>query len=148
MARMRIGQLARQSNTSTETLRFYESEGLLPQPVRLANGYRDYPTETLQRIRFIQHAKTVGFTLREIQDLLSIQVEKDQHTCEEVKNLTQQKLDEIEQKLSQLHAIRNALRLIHERCCGGSESAAHCSILGALESSEKSPFTEPETIHD
>ena len=138
MLTMRIGQLAKQSNTSAETLRFYESEGLLPQPERLANGYRDYPPDTLQRIQFIKHAKAVGFTLREIQDLLSIQVAKEQHTCEEVKNLTRQKLNEIEQKLAQLHAIRDALQLIHQRCCGGSESAAHCSILGALESSQQS----------
>lgn len=133
---MRIGELARQSRTSTETLRFYESEGLLPSPVRQANGYRDYPADSIARVRFIQHAKAVGFTLREIRELLSIQVEKDQHTCEDVKNLTRQKLNEIEKKLARLQTIRDALRLIHERCCGGTESAAHCSILSALESAD------------
>ncbi len=148
MQPMRIGELARHSNTSTETLRFYESEGLLPQPKRLPNGYRDYPQETLQRIHFIQQAKAVGFTLREIQDLLSIQVEKDQHTCEEVKNLTRAKLDEIDQKLSQLTRIREALQLIHVRCCGGSESAAQCSILSALESTQQAAQMTPEKTHD
>ncbi len=145
---MRIGQLAKKSGVSSETLRYYESEGLLPKPHRLANGYRDYPEETIQRIQFIQHAKAVGFTLREIQDLLSIHVDRDRHTCEEVKNLTRQKLNEIDHKLAQLKAIREALQLIHARCCGGSESAAHCSILSALESSQQPLQPSDTKTHD
>ncbi len=145
MSAMRIGQLAKHCNISTETLRYYENAGLLPKPGRQANGYRDYPENTIQRIQFIKHAKAVGFTLREIQDLLSIHVEKDRHTCKEVKNLTRQKLKEIDRKLAQLQSIRHALSIIHERCCGGSEPASQCSILTALEANH--PTTCPKENH-
>ena len=130
---MKIGQLAKTVEIDIQTLRYYESQGLLNEPKRLDNGYRDYPIESVERLRFIKKAKLVGFTLKEIKDLLAIQVTKDEHTCQEVKNFTQIKLDEINQKINKLSEIKSALQKIHTSCCGGSETAAHCSILQALE---------------
>ncbi len=130
---MKIGQLANAVNIDIQTLRYYETQGLLQQPQRLANGYRDYPEEAIARVIFIKKAKTVGFTLKEIKELLAIQVTKDEHTCHEVKSFTQLKLDEINHKITELIDIRTALEKIHTSCCGGNETAAHCSILSALE---------------
>jgi MerR family Zn(II)-responsive transcriptional regulator of zntA len=130
---MKIGQLAKTVEIDIQTLRYYESQGLLNEPKRLENGYRDYPHESIERLRFIKRAKLVGFTLKEIKDLLEIQVTKDKHTCQEVKNFTQIKLDEISKKINELKNIQTALEKIHKSCCGGSETAAHCSILQALE---------------
>jgi len=130
---MKIGQLAKTVDLDIQTLRYYESQGLINEPQRLENGYRDYPQKSIERLRFIKKAKLVGFTLKEIKDLLAIQVTKDEHTCQEVKNFTQIKLDEINQKINELSEIKSALQKIHTSCCGGEETAAHCSILQALE---------------
>ncbi len=130
---MKIGQLAKTVDLDIQTLRYYESQGLINEPQRLENGYRDYPQNSVERLRFIKKAKLVGFTLKEIKDLLAIQVTKDEHTCQEVKNFTQIKLDEINQKINELSEIKAALQKIHTSCCGGEETAAHCSILQALE---------------
>ena len=69
---MRIGELAHGAGVSVETVRFYEREGLLPAPPRRGSGYREYPPDTLARLRFIRHAKELGFSLPEIQELLSL----------------------------------------------------------------------------
>ena len=130
---MKIGRLAKTVDLDIQTLRYYESQGLINEPQRLENGYRDYPQKSIERLRFIKKAKLVGFTLKEIKDLLAIQVTKDEHTCQEVKNFTQIKLDEINQKINELSEIKSALQKIHTSCCGGEETAAHCSILQALE---------------
>ena len=131
---MKIGNLSTSVGIDIQTLRYYESQGLIAEPTRLANGYRDYPNSAITKLEFIKKAKLVGFTLKEIKDLLAIQVTKDEHTCQEVKQFTQVKLDEIENKICELLAIEKALKKIHISCCGGSETAAHCSILSALES--------------
>jgi len=130
---MKIGDLASSVGIDIQTLRYYESQGLLAEPLRLANGYRDYPVDAISRLKFIKKAKIVGFTLKEIKELLAIQVTKDEHTCQEVKKFTQIKLDEISKKIQQLNQIKSALKKIHTSCCGGSEIATHCSILSALE---------------
>ena len=130
---MKIGNLANQVGLDIQTLRYYETQGLLNEPSRTDNGYRDYPEDAIASLRFIKKAKLVGFTLKEIKELLAIQVTKDEHTCEEVKNFTQTKLDEINKKIMELQEIKSALQKIHKSCCGGDETAAHCSILSALE---------------
>lgn len=130
---MKIGELAKSVNIDIQTLRYYESQKLLNKPRRLNNGYRDYPQSTIARLNFIKKAKVVGFTLQEIKELLAIQVTKDQHTCQEVKGFTQIKLNEINHKIRELKTIKTALTKIHASCCGGDETAQHCSILQALE---------------
>lgn len=130
---MKIGDLASTVDIDIQTLRYYESQGLLAEPDRLGNGYRDYPQDAIASLKFIKKAKLVGFTLKEIKELLAIQVTKDEHTCQEVKKFTQIKLDEISQKIKELTHIKSALKKIHASCCGGNEMASDCSILSALE---------------
>lgn len=130
---MKIGQVAKTVGIDIQTLRYYETQGLLNKPKRMDNGYRDYPEASISSLKFIKKAKLVGFTLKEIKELLAIQVTKNKHTCQEVKEFTQVKLDEITLKINELAKIKIALSKIHKTCCGGSEIATHCSILSALE---------------
>ncbi|PWI33260.1 Zn(2+)-responsive transcriptional regulator [Vibrio albus] len=131
MVSLTRGQLAKQLGMTTEAIRFYEQQGLL-EPPRAPNGYRQYDQDCIEKMKFILHAKEVGLSLSDIQELLSIQIEPEQHTCQEVKDITQAKLHDIEQRISQLQHMYNALKVINERCCGGAHSAEHCTILTAL----------------
>ncbi|MFC6441296.1 Zn(2+)-responsive transcriptional regulator [Bowmanella sp. JS7-9] len=132
-ASLKIGQLAKATGVSNETIRFYESKGLLTASERSSNGYRHYGSDALQRLRFILRAKRVGFSLDEIAELLALRTHADAHTCEEVKHYTQNKMQQIDSKIAELQAIRQSLATLHQACCGGSESAEHCSILNALD---------------
>ncbi len=129
----KIGELARKAGTSVEALRFYEAEGLICAQQRSESGYRLYSEEDARRLYFVMHAKKVGFSLKEINQLLGLQLHKDEHTCEEVKRYTGDKIQEIEAKIQDLDKIKTALNSLHQRCCGGEESAVNCSILHTLE---------------
>lgn len=132
-----IGQLAKQCQVSTDTLRFYEKNKLLVPAGRSESGYRLYSEESLARVTFILRAKKVGLSLDEIRELLDIKLEASQHSCAEVKSITQAKLDSIDKKIVELNIIRHALQKINDVCCGHSdEDASHCSILEALAAGE------------
>ncbi len=133
MAALRIGEVAELTETNNETLRFYESKGLLPEPKRSAAGYRLYGESAVQQVKFILRAKKMGFSLSEISELLSLNVEKQDATCGEVKELAEQKLEVIQAKIDELLRMQSALQQITDACCGGAESAVQCSILSALE---------------
>ena len=134
----KIGELAKLSGLSNDTLRYYEKHQLLAPATRTEAGYRLYHDEAVDQIRFILRAKAVGFTLKDISELLSLKVEKDAHSCQEVKEFTETKLLEVEQKLAELSRIKEALERLNAACCGGPESAIHCSILQALETGDVS----------
>jgi MerR family Zn(II)-responsive transcriptional regulator of zntA len=136
---MRIGEMARLSGIAVDTLRYYEKEGLIAAPPRGPAGYRDYPDVTLQYLSFIRSAKAVGFSLKECRNLLAIFVRRDAHTCAEVKQLSEDKLLELEDKMRSLEMMHQTLKAISDACCGGDESAAHCSILEALQQKELKP---------
>ena len=130
---LKIGQLAKQSKISVEALRFYESEKLLVPSSRTGSGYRLYHSNDVKKLQFILRAKQVGFSLQEIKQLLSLRAHKDAHTCEEVKNYTGTKIAEIEDKIRELLEIKQALEGLYNACCGGGESAEHCTILSSLD---------------
>lgn len=128
----RIGELSKLTGCHIETLRFYEREGLLPPPPRGSNGYRYYPKDSVARVRFILHAKQLGFSLNDIAELLSIQVAQDARTCADVKSIAQQKLSTIRQKIQELEEMYSALEEVAKACDGSVDSARYCSILQAL----------------
>ncbi|MFT7246684.1 MAG: MerR family Zn(II)-responsive transcriptional regulator of zntA [Candidatus Azotimanducaceae bacterium] len=134
MSTLRIGELAELTQTNNETLRFYETKGLLPVPRRSPSGYRLYGQAAVDQVSFILRAKRVGFSLKEIAELLSLKVDKSDTTCGEVKAVAEHKLEVIQSKLDELHRMQAALRQITDACCGGDVSAESCSILHALES--------------
>ena len=140
---LKIGDLAKRCGLTVEALRFYEKQGLLQPQARSEAGYRFYTDEDVQRVRFILHAKQVGFTLAEIKQLLALRADKDDYSCEEVKQYTAQKLREIEARMHDLQTIHKALSRLHHACCGGPQAASHCSILAALD--EDKIEQEPRT---
>ena len=132
MGYLKIGDLAQRTETSTETLRYYEAEGLLPAPKRSASRYRLYTEPDVGRVHFIRRARAMDFSLKEIGELLSLQVGKEVATCGEVKSLAEHKLAAIDKKIVELRKMRAALQQVTEACAGGRESAVHCTILNAL----------------
>jgi len=130
---IKIGLLAKRSQTSVESLRFYESEGLLVPKQRSTSGYRLYSSADEQKLHFILHAKKVGFSLQEIKRLLYLRADKDSHTCDEVKSYVGDKMEEIDAKIRDLQKMRYALDSLYKACCGGEESAENCTILNSLD---------------
>jgi len=124
------GALAKQANVNIETIRYYERRGLIPEPARSESGYRKYPLETVQRIVFIKHAKELGFTLNEIDELLSIQI-KDIKKCDKVKREVQAKIKEVQEKIINLSKIKSVLEKLIEICDSGSITK-DCPIIECL----------------
>ncbi len=124
MNSLKTGELAKQAEVNVETLRFYEREGLLAEPPRRASGYREYPPDTVQRIRFIQRAKELGFTLRQIKGLLELRVDPDT-TCAEVKEQAAKKIADVKQKISDLKRIERALNKLIHTCRGSGRRCWH-----------------------
>jgi DNA-binding transcriptional MerR regulator len=105
---MRSGELSRLAGVSADTLRHYERKGLLVRPRRSRNGYREYPTSALDRVRLIQRALRVGFTLDELARILKVR-DRGGAPCREVRSLAERKLEEVEARLSQLTNLRDDL---------------------------------------
>lgn len=131
---LKIGELARQTDLSVDTIRFYESKGLLTPSQRSDAGYRLYSSADVEKLLFIQRTKTVGFTLNEISELMELKLHPDAHTCAEVKKVTEQKLEQVSAKISELERIRQSLLQMNDICDGGPKSAQHCTILQLLDS--------------
>ncbi|WP_264875972.1 Zn(2+)-responsive transcriptional regulator [Vibrio agarivorans] len=139
MTSLTRGQVAKLLGITTEAIRFYEQQGLI-NPQRATNGYRKYDQDSIEKLKFIIQAKGIGLSLKDIHDLLSIKISPEQHTCQEVKNITQTKLHDIEEKILHLQRMHNALKVIHNRCCGGDHSAEHCTILTAFAETPDDPM--------
>ena len=131
MSTYSIGQVAKQSGFSVETIRYYEKEGLLKEPDRKESGYRQYKQEAIIRLSFIQQAKELGFSLKEIGELLSIR-SVENTVCDDVKQLAQEKLDNIESKLKMLQRMRKSLKKLVD-VCPEQAPLNVCPILDALE---------------
>jgi MerR family mercuric resistance operon transcriptional regulator len=126
-----IGQVAKQAGVGVETVRFYERKGLIDQPRRPGSGFRDYPDEVVAKIRFIRHAKDLGFTLSEIGELLSLRAHP-RTSCSAVKVRAEQKVADIDERVRSLRRIRRTLVKLAE-ACDRQETSAKCAILEALE---------------
>ncbi|MCY3768643.1 MAG: MerR family transcriptional regulator [Gammaproteobacteria bacterium] len=126
------GQLSRQTGCHIETIRYYEKIGLLEMPARNPKGYRIYDSRHITALRFIQRAKTLGFSNDRIQDFLRFSGSRSQHTRSEVKALTETHLREITGKIEDLEKLRRYLKRIAESCDGSEESAEDCPILLSL----------------
>lgn len=130
---MKIGDLVKQHGVSVDTIRFYEKQQLLTPSARSEGGYRLYSAADNQRLAFILRAKSVGFSLQQIRELLQIEDNKSQWQCSDVKDKVQHKMAEIAQQISELQRFYQALEQLDQACCGGTISATECSILSALE---------------
>lgn len=103
-----VGELAREAGVKADTIRFYEREGLLAAPARTGAGYRIYDASALDRVRFIKRAQKLGFTLEQIRQILSLRGNRPA-TCQCVLRMAETSLGDVEEKLRELHAFRDAL---------------------------------------
>ncbi len=128
---MRTAKLAEMAGVNAQTLRYYERRGLLARPPRGPSGYRSYPVDALQIVRFVKRAQDLGFSLSEVEELMRLRrVTPAQRNT--VQALANAKIGDVSSKIVQLERIRSALEQLLTTCCG--ESAATCPILEALES--------------
>ena len=126
-----IGQVARLAAVGVQTIRYYEREGLIEEPPRSESGYRQYSPEAALRIRFIRHAKELGFSLKEIKELLSLRADS-AADCADVRERATAKVSEIEAKMQSLARMREVL-LRFTATCTGTGPTSECPILEALD---------------
>ena len=115
MKGLTISELAKNAGVNIETIRYYERLGLISEPPRTESGYRIFPPEVIQRIRFIKRSQDLGFTLSEIKKLLSM-TESESSGCREVRLFASQKIKEIEFKIRDLQSIKSVLQDLSSRC--------------------------------
>jgi MerR family mercuric resistance operon transcriptional regulator len=128
------GELAKRCEVNFETVRYYEQEGLIPKPSRSASNYRLYREDTVQRIRFIKRAQELGFTLKEIKELLSLRA-RPRAKCADVLERAEARIQNIDEKIRTLKAMRRALSKLMSECTGRG-GVSECPILDALEDDE------------
>jgi len=128
---MTIGQLAKACGVGVETIRFYERQGLLTDPRKRGVGYRDYPDEAVRRVRFVKQAQALGFTLKEIADLLDLRVSPET-TCADVRAKARARVLDVQDKIATLRTFEAALqRLVSQ--CSGTGPVSDCPILDAID---------------
>ena len=125
-----ISQLAKRSAVNLETIRYYERLGLLPKPLRSPSGYRLFSLDSVRRVRFIKRAQELGFSLKEIKELLALRVTPGT-TSADVRKRAEAKIADIEEKVQTLRAMKKALAQLTATCCGEG-SISECPILESL----------------
>lgn len=129
---MKIGELAGVTGANAKTIRFYEAEGLMPEPARLASGYRSYDDESVNRLEFILKAKRLGLSLQDIQGILQLH-DAEESTCVHVRDLLDQKIAEVETTIDALQAFKGDLAALRDRSAGlvdcKSQGEGICTII-------------------
>ena len=127
---MKIGEVAKAAGIGIDAIRFYERQGLIEKPVRRPSGYRVYGPDVVLNLRFIKRAKELGFSLKQILELISLETDP-QATAGDVQALAEKKLGDIEEKIRALQRMRRALGQVAEGCPGRGPTS-ECSILQSL----------------
>jgi len=129
--KLTVSRLARLGGVNLETVRYYERKGLLPKPPRTASGYRVFPADAVRRLRFIKRAQELGFSLKEIRDLLSLRMRPGTSRAD-IQARAHAKVADIEEKIRTLKAMKKALHGLTEHCdgCGPLDE---CPILQSLD---------------
>ncbi len=130
-----IGNVAKLAEVHIETLRYYERKGVVPRPPRTISNYRSYPEDTVRRVRFVKHAQELGFSLKEIKELLALRGTLGAG-CRNVQQRAAAKITEIEKKIRSLQGMRRALHILLEQC-QGKGPPTECPILESLDSNGK-----------
>jgi len=126
-----IGQVAAAADVNIQTIRYYERRGLFAAPKRTPAGYRQYAEEAVARLRFIKHAQDLGFSLREIQELLGLRV-RHGAACDAVERKTRQKIEVVQQKIRDFQRMKRTLERL-AAACAVRRPTAECPILEVLE---------------
>lgn len=138
---MKIGELASNTDTPVQTIRFYEQEGLLPKPARSAANYRVYTEVHAERLAFIRRCRNLDMALDEIRELLRFK-DKPQRDCTNVNGLLDEHIEHVSQRIRELRSLERELRSIRARCEKPGEGRK-CGILGGLEESSGRAFKTP-----
>jgi len=132
MKGLSIGEVAKKSNVNIETIRYYERRGLISEPPRSESGYRIFPLETVERIKFIKRSQELGFSLNEIEKLLTITEDVEHFDSKEILDFTTQKIRDIELKIHDLEKMRFALEDLSAQCPGLGNLVCKCPIVETL----------------
>lgn len=132
---MTIRELANACGVGVETIRHYERRGLIPDPRPGKTGYREFSDDDARRVHFVKQAQGLGFTLKEISELLALRVPRET-SCNDVRDLAEAKLVDIEEKLLTLRSFKRALGKLLDQC-GQSGPKGHCPIFDALDEGQE-----------
>jgi MerR family mercuric resistance operon transcriptional regulator len=130
MEKLLIGELARQASVNVETIRYYERRGLINEPPRNKSGHRQYTVEAVRRTDFIKRCQTLGFSLKEIEEILELRITPES-TCADMKSRVTEKLIDVDEKINGLARIRDALSRLQNKCTGKGPIGS-CPILEEL----------------
>jgi DNA-binding transcriptional MerR regulator len=137
---LRIGEAARHTGLSAASIRHYEREGLLPEPMRSDSSYRLYGESDLHRLRFIRLCRAMDMSLDEVRTLLGLDL-KDKADCLAARQTLDAHLGHVRQRLSELRALERDLRALRDRCDGSDD---HCHIIEALhQEADRAPISMP-----
>lgn len=128
MQTMTIGQLAAAASVNVETVRYYQRRGLLAQPARMAGSIGRYPAGALTRLRFIKRSQSLGFSLEDVQTLLSLD---DGQSCAAARRIGEHKLAEVHERIRSLQALEQALQELVRRCAK-TRGAVACPLIESL----------------
>ncbi len=134
MSSFTIGEVAKRAGVSIDTVRYYERSHLLPEPERRASGYRQYVPDDVDRLRFIRRAKTLGFSLDQIRDLVALSNNRERGV-KGVKARATTRLAELESRIAELQRVHQGLKALIDACPGRGRLDA-CPILAALATEE------------
>ena len=133
---MNIGTAASESGVSAKTIRYYESIGLIPPAIRAENGYRNYTEFEVETLRFIQHSRRLGFSVKDVGNLLELWGDKERSSAD-VKALALEHISEVERRIKELETIRRTLMDLTDRCHG--DDRPECPILDDLATGPEAP---------
>ncbi len=134
---MKIGELAKAASTPTETIRYYEREGLLPGAGRTDSNYRVYGEAHANRLNFIRHCRSLDMTLDEIRALLRFK-DQPEGDCSGVNDLLDEHIGHVARRIKELRALQIELKALRDQC-GASTSSAACGILNELDNAARTP---------
>lgn len=129
-AHLTIGQLARQTGTKAETIRYYEKIGLLQPPLRSDGNYRYYSAQDQRRLSFVRRARELGFSIEQIRELIALG-EQREHECSSVDDVVRAHITDIARRIRDLQALQGELERMIGNCPGGR--VADCRVLEALQ---------------
>jgi len=124
-----IGQLSRHTGVNIETIRYYERIGIMPKPRRSDGGQRLYDENQFKRLHFVKRSRTIGFSLEEIRNLLALD-DEETLSCNEVYSLTEDHLEKVRQKITELKSIESTLKKLANQCSRGNKP--DCPIFDML----------------
>lgn len=133
---MNIGTAASESGVTAKTIRYYESIGLIPLATRAENGYRNYTEFDVETLRFIQHSRRLGFSVKDVGNLLELWGDKERSSAD-VKALALEHISEVERRIKELETIRRTLMDLTDRCHG--DDRPECPILDDLATGPEAP---------